>query len=326
MDLWKPSFWYERNFPMVSEIEVDNRIFVLGLDNLYRTAMKEYESQTLLPSARVVAQRLRVQRADVPIEGYYHETDQLTEYFQLMRSLQEVGEDRESEVKNLQEFQMIWDLTNSPLYGRPQRMGHLLPAGRDPLSQALLDTRPTWNVERLAQAAYEASIQYDDISLVGLAARTQDAVILAAVRESAVLYAEVMSFGIHVEPEFSFKWCVDDELAAAANRFIETFNRFVPGALPEAEAGNAEKFYQGFKDNDVIGRCVRIGKGSGGSPFYHWAISTRNIPGNQVELEIDEFWSTNIWTTEKYRSYQNWSDGMKLFKESGVPEDEWRML
>ncbi len=326
MDIWKPSFWYERNYPTVSEIEVDNRIFVLGLDNLYRTAMKEYESQTLLPSARVVAQRLRVQRADVPVEGYYHETSQLTEYFQLMRGLQEVSQGRESEVKNLHEFQMIWDLTNSPLYGRPQRKGKLFPVGRDPLSQALSDTSPEWSVGRLVQASNKASIQYDDISLVGLAARTQDAVILAAVRESAVLYAELITLGIHVEPEFSFKWCVDDELAIAANRFIETFNRFVPGALPEAEAGNAEKFYKGFKDNDVIGRCVRIGKSPVGPPYYHWAIVARHVPGNQVELEIDEFWSTNIWTTEKYRSYQNWPDGMKLFKEFGVPEDEWRML
>ena len=66
MDLWKPSYWYERQYLGVAVIEVDNRIFLLGLDNLYRNAMKGYESRTLLACARVVAQQLQVQPADDP--------------------------------------------------------------------------------------------------------------------------------------------------------------------------------------------------------------------------------------------------------------------
>lgn len=64
---------------------VDNRVFLLGLDQLYRERMKRHESTELLTCARAVAVKLNVPPADVPIEGYYTETKDLTEYFRLTR-------------------------------------------------------------------------------------------------------------------------------------------------------------------------------------------------------------------------------------------------
>lgn len=49
---------------------VDNRTFLLGLDYLYRNAMKRHECGELLRCARHVAAALRVAPAAVPVEGY----------------------------------------------------------------------------------------------------------------------------------------------------------------------------------------------------------------------------------------------------------------
>ena len=67
---------------------VDNRVFLLGLDELYRDAVKPHERGELLDCAREVADVLHVESEDIPIEGYYSEHPQLTEYFKLMRALQ----------------------------------------------------------------------------------------------------------------------------------------------------------------------------------------------------------------------------------------------
>jgi len=321
MNIWKPEHLVAMQSARV--MVVDDRVFMLGLDELYRNAMKSFEVQTLLPCARAVAKKLRMRPADVPVEGYYYETPKLKEYFRLMRGLQEVDEDRETKVGASREFQLLWEVTSSPLYGRPKRKGKLLPVGRDPLSQALRDTRPDWSLERLVKAAYEVALERDDYSLVGLAARLQDAVVLTAVRESVVLYAEVATLGVHMEPEFEYQWRVDGALADAANRFIETFNRFVPGALPMAEAANAEEYFKAYTDNEIIGRCVRIGRTPDGTRHYHWAIAVERFPPEGFELSVDEFWDKELWTTKQYREAQRDPGRMKFFHTDGVPDKLW---
>lgn len=85
-----------------------------------------------------VAARLNVAPAAVPIEGYYTETKELTEYFRLTRGLQSVGEEAAPHVAGLPEFQRLLSVVSSPLYGRPvqEKERRLLPAGRDPLPQS----------------------------------------------------------------------------------------------------------------------------------------------------------------------------------------------
>lgn len=185
---------------MPNERVVDNRVFMLGLDELYRKAMKRHERGELLPCARRVAQVLQVPPADVPVEGYYAEDPELSEYFRLSRTLQQTGEEHVSAVARLPEFQRLLSVASSPLYGRPQHTGKLLPTGDDALSQALEDTRPEWTVARLTDAAHARAVEMNDISLVGLAARTRDAVVLTAVRESVVLYAKVLRLGAEMSP------------------------------------------------------------------------------------------------------------------------------
>jgi hypothetical protein len=278
---------------------VNNRVFLLGLDMLYREAMKSHERGELLVAAGRVAAALHVTPANVPIEGYYSEDQALTEYFLLIRALQEVGENRTDEVVTLPEFQRLLKVTSAPLFGRPQRAGKLFPVGRDALSQALLDTRPEWTVERLTAAAYALAREFDDISLVGLAARVRDPVVLAAVRESVVLYAEVASlFLAPSRPQYV--WRVDADLAEQARRFIAIFNALFDNELPPPDPSQAECFWHAFMDNKIFGRCVRLGFDDTVSPIrhYHWGICITAAG----ELAMQEFWHPEVWTTARYRS------------------------
>ncbi len=285
----------------VERCVVDNRVFLLGLDEFYRHAMKRYERAELLTCARRVAAALHIAPANVPIEGYYAEDEKLTEYFRLVRALQGADESRTPEVGLLLEFQRLREVTSSPLYGRPVQQGKLLPAGRDALSQALLDTRPNWTMQRLTAAAFAAAQETDDISLVGLAARLRDQVVLAALRESVVLYAEVVLGARMVPPpRREFVWQVDHDLAVQARRFIDAFNSLFGEELPAPDPSQAEQYWYAYKRNVIAGRCVRLGYDDTVSPIrhYHWAICR----GANGEFAVQEFWKSEVWTTTRYRS------------------------
>src|SRR5215831_10740273 len=139
-------------YSVINECKVvDNRVFLLGLDKLYRDAMRQHEHGELLTCARRVAKVLRVSPADVPVEGYYAEEDALTEYFLLMRALKSVRKEAKSSVDTCSEFRRLVAVASSPIFGVPQHED-LLPIGRDPLSRALLESRP-WTLGGLTAAA-----------------------------------------------------------------------------------------------------------------------------------------------------------------------------
>jgi hypothetical protein len=279
---------------------VDNQTFLLGLDNLYREAIKPHERGELLQCARQVATMLQVAPADVPVEGYYAEDQQLTEYFCLMRALQDVDDERRTEVDSLPEFQRLCDVTSAPLYGKPKLNNKLLPAGMDALSQAL-DATPVseWNVQHLTEIAYRIAKETDDYSLVGLAAHIKNATVLSALRESVALYAMVAAAGIPAsQPKYI--WMVDKELAEQARRFIHTFNKLFGDKLPQPEPAQVEIYWWACEFNQISGRCVRIGYNDAVSPTlqYHWAICLKE----DGAFHVQEFWHSEVWTTERYRS------------------------
>lgn len=275
---------------------VDNRVLLLGLDELYRDAIKLHERGELLEAAREVAARLDVQPAAVPVEGYYYEDERLTEYFLVMRALGAVEAGRIVEVEALASYRRLAEVTSAPLYGEPQWDGKLLPAGRDALGRALDELWPSWNVAALTEAARSAALAHDDISLVGLAARAGDPVVLAALRESVVLYAEVPVGAAARPPKYVYVWDVDPDLTAAAERFIDTFNTLFDADLPAAEPDHARQYWSARQRNRIIGRCARLGRDDAAPPnHYHWAVGRSGAV-------VDEFWDTDVWTTQRYRS------------------------
>lgn len=276
---------------------LDNRSFLLGLDELYRYAMATHESKELLPCARRVAEALGVAPSSTPIEGYYTDDVLLAEYFRLMRALQEVPKHRRPEVSALPEFERLYEVLSAPLFGVPQSDKTLLPTGRDPLSAAMLKTVPHWTVPTLLDETFAVTQATDDCSLVGLAGLARDPVVLTALRESVVLYAELMATGL--PPSREVVWQVDPALAARANRFIAAFNTLFDEDLPQAHPAKALIYWYAFEGASILGRCVRLGQDESNPPqFYHWAI----YRGPEAQLAVHEFWSPEIWTTDRYRA------------------------
>jgi hypothetical protein len=205
---------------------------------------------------------------------------------------------RESEVQSLTEFQRLLAVTSSPIFG-PSKREFLLPRGHDPLTEAL-DTTPEWAVAHLTTKAAQIARETDDYSLVGLAARVEDPVVLTALRESVVLYEEAVTLCARAVTWPKYVWRVDDELSAAAQRFVDTFNALFGRELPPPRAEYAHAFAGGFDESHIVGRCVRLGQTDEQSPrYYHWAITTGSM---HRQLAVVEFWASDMWTTERYRS------------------------
>ena len=286
----------------IIECVVDDRAFLLGLDELYRDAMKKHERGELLACARRVATALGIQPADVAVEGYYAEDADLTTYFRLLRALQAVPLSRASEIEGLPDFHRLLAVTSSPIFGPPSREG-LLPKGKDPLSAALdaATSVNEWTVPLLTAAAATIAQDTDDCSFVGLACHADDAVVLAALRESVVLYA--MDVDLAGEPWPQFQWRVDPDLCTRAQRFVDTFNGLFGRELPPPASKYAHAFASGVNESRIIGRCVRLGQTDDLQPkYYHWAVA--KPPDGP--LMVDEFWASGIWTTERYRRSHPW--------------------
>src|SRR6267154_4144391 len=141
---------------------VDNRVFLLGLDELYREAMKEHEVRELLRCATRTAEVLRIAPGHVPIEGYYGESAELTAYFRLLRALQHQPKSRSTEVSRLEEYQRLVAVSSSPIFGRAADETSLLPVGRDPLSEAMQTEQ--WSLATLVPGAQHAARDTDDFS------------------------------------------------------------------------------------------------------------------------------------------------------------------
>lgn len=286
--------------PKVDVHVIDNRVFLLGLDKLYRKAMKSKERGELLSCARRVASAIHVTPANEPVEGYYAEDAQLTEYFLLMRALQSTRKADGISVESLDEFRRLKQVVSSPLFGVPEDSDKLLPRSEDSLTKALSDLYPHWSIAGIVDAAHARSSHADDISLVGLAALARDALVLAAVRESVVLHAAVFFGSALSPPEPQFIWEVDEELTARGKRFVDAFNGLFGALLPIPGPSGAEEYWHACVNNVIVGRCVRIGADDSAQPVrhYHWGI--RRDPSGKPAVE--DFWKDEIWTTTRYRA------------------------
>jgi hypothetical protein len=277
----------------IQRAEVDNRVFLLGFDALYRRNMKRHERRELLACARAVAKALQVSESDQIVESYYADDRELAEYFLLLRALQKEPASRRAKVASLCEFECLEEVVSSPLFGIVQSKDALLPTGVDPLYGALWTT-PEWTVPHLLERAYGNASRTDDYSITALAALSRDPVTMASVRESVALYSRPLVTGTPRFPRRELSWTVDEEIAARATRFVATFNSLFGDDLPVPCAENADVFWDACDEDRVVGRCVALAE-MPGNGFYHWAVRRE-----QGKLVVDDFWSGEAWTTDTY--------------------------
>ncbi len=279
---------------------VDNRVFLLGLDALYRAALKPHERGELLEAAQWVAHDLGVGPADVPVEGYYAKDPQLAEYFGLVRALQGVPEDRRCDIGHNDAYLRLKAVCESPIFGKPAQCGYVLERGRDPLYHAL-EAASEFDVVALTHEAHDIASHSDCFSLGGLAALAKDSVVLASLRESVTLYTLPAFLGVPDNlRRVRFAWTVDDELAQRARRFVASFNQLFGESIPVPEERNARFYWEACDLESVVGRCARLAVNDSRQRdrFYHWAVD-----GSAAEpLTISDFWAPDVWTTYRYRA------------------------
>lgn len=284
---------------------VTNRVFLLGLDELYRQAMKRHESAELLQCAEEVASVLSIVPGNGPVEGYYSESPELTRYFQLVRTLQTVPQERKVEVSGVKSFQRLQQVTQSPIFGTPAKQPYLLPASKDALSIAMKQTFPAWTIANLTAETFHIAIDSDDYSLVAIAALSKDPVVLAACRESVVLYAFAVAGSAYISEEPEYLWQVDPLIEQRATKFVRIFNQLFNESLPEPTSKHAREYFVACREWKLVGRCVRIGFDDSSKPIrhYHWAIKR----GTDQPLMVEEFWDNELWTTQRYQTKLNGS-------------------
>ena len=291
---------------------VDNRVFLIGLDELYRQAIKQHEREELLKCAEQIASDLSLAPANVPVEGYYTEDESLTRYFLLVRALQNQSEERAAEISDPGAYNRLRQVTESPIYGVPSNNGQLLGGSRDALFYALEHAWPDWSVPTLTTLAYESASKSDRFYLVDLAALARDAVVLAGLRESVVLYSD-LCFGTAAPPRPKYEWKVDREIKNRAGLFVKEFNRLFGEKLPRPCKANAAKYWEASDIYSLTGRCVRIGVDDSELPVrhYHWAID-RNEFG---QMEVKDFWDSELWTTQRYRDSRGYQSFMDVVRQ-----------
>lgn len=279
---------------------VNDRALVLGLDYLYRESMKLFETNNLLPKSRELLNELSLTASNVPIESYYNESDELKEYFLTMRTLQGCPIERTQEVEHLEAYQLLSKVTSSAIFGSASSGLTLLSRRFDSLYFALKGIPvDTWSIDTITAKAHSISTESDDISLVGIAAFINDPVVLTALKESVALYSEVLAGCAMVKTKIVYEWHVDAALQNKVNRFIKTFNELSSSNIKEACSENTSYFYNAFKDNDIVGRCVYIGYDDSKDPTekYHWAVKYET-----GKIIAEDFWSDELWTTERYKN------------------------
>lgn len=64
-------------------------------------------------------------------------------------------------------------------------------------------------------------------------------------------------FGIAQTPKYA--WEVDNVLLELASQFIDTFNALFDEELARPEPEEAPLYWEAYKHNEILGRCVRLG-------------------------------------------------------------------
>lgn len=284
---------------------IDNRVFLLGLDELYREAIKPHERGNLLQCAELVAADLALTPTDDPVEGYYTEDPSLETYFRLVRAIQGQDKMRASEIFHHEAFDRLKTVSESPIFGVPfeaEGEERLLRRARNALHVALQEVGINLSVENITNAAYESASRSDDFALASIAALARDSVVLAALGESIVLYANLEDvFSLEEEvPIVQYEWLVDSVVEARARLFVNEFNRLFDESLPEPCATNAAVYWNACDIDAIAGRCVALGKDRSQKPpiYYHWAVERCE----NGRFEVFDFWDSDLWTTARFRA------------------------
>jgi hypothetical protein len=291
---------------------IDDCRFVIALTEFFRDRFRIYETDTLLPLARDVAKRLGIRPLDVPVEGYYAETEELSEYFRLVRGFQQEKIERCSVPQSLRELRAVF---LSGFMGRvcSEDNQSLLPRLSNALNAAL-ERVSRWNVVTVTRSSKESVLREDE-DLIAVAAATGHPVPLCNARETMVLATALIS-----EQEDDYPktiWRVSSQVESLGAAFVRKLAAVTDIRLPEPQAAFASVYASRLQSLSLDGRCVCLGfQYSTERGFYHWYIDE-----STEQSSVIDFWSTSIWTTSDLAQLP-WDKRPQSGTRIGAPVEE----
>ncbi len=311
------------------KLVIDDIQYFRALESEVRDGMKSFEI-SLLPVAEQAVKDSGFSVGTYPVEGYYHEKPELTQYFNCIRTLQ--GNYTTTITPAIQHLHNVY---THPIFGLKQGMRtainqtdvyypQLNPVTISPVvdpvtvaTQRLAPPHklPDWTTESIIQEAEKIP---KGICLVGLALLVDelhkekgkyDPVATCAARETTVLSAMKWINITSVGPETKIDWRVSPKVEAYGKEVVNGYNDLITeySMMVKRSQGSksAQRIVRQMTPKNVesvlkhapdMRRCVnlcaddRVG-------FYHWAIQEKN-----GRYHVVDFYAPQIVTTKEYQN------------------------
>ena len=273
------------------------------IDNKLRETMMEFEQKKLLPKARKLLKDSGIDELIelelFPIEGYYYKTKKLSNYFNIIRNLQEYEPifDRIENTKELKELQII---TGNKLFGsiKSERYDNSpLPRMKDIMTLCMEDKKlfpeykhHPWNIKKIMNNLL--AFYTGNPNIVELATLINKPECLVAGCETDILYREDVMISGCASPFLlpEIVWNVDKEVQNMGINIINRLNELTNNNIP-----TPTEYNNGYYDNLAeTPRIARLGYQKNTEEHYYWILERNR--------DVRDLYTKDIITTESYKN------------------------
>ena len=283
------------------QIKITDTKYFVKLDDMVRTQMMRYETETVLPVARRIFSSLppdvQKLKSDFPVEGYYYKTDALRELFILVRNFQQNKDVYKHIDASSEDIAFLKRLYENDLFGEKARRKYPWPDAPvqrrwDILTIVMSDpvfddgTPRPWTIDNvLAMLRRERT---GHANLVELAAQVGDPVLLTAAAETNALgrmFAWVTgSMGSSPSEFIEYQWLVSKEVQELGDRIINAYNTlFGEERILHLSSNNMQHQY--WPELDVP-RVAHLGLVLLTGENYFWIVDYDGTVSDRYSIEM----------------------------------------
>lgn len=292
------------------DIDITNEDFFFMIENQIRDWMKVEEEKIYLPIARELLKKSGISLHDLelyPVEGYYHESEGLREYFKLLRNFQH-NEKVYEKLKPCEELTKLQNLCHNDIWGiEDERERSKSPLRRryDIVTLTMeskkifpdQDENPwPWTIERIMNGL---SSYFDNrTNLVELAYLINNPKLICCAAETNCMYRMFAcisgSYSMGPVAKEIYHWKVDKDVEEMGARLIAEYNKLLSEdrVLVVPSLDNHIRLEKSPK----LPRVSMLGYVLKTNQYYHWILDE--------DYKLIDKYSQEIITTESYTKKQ----------------------
>ncbi|MFH1637511.1 MAG: hypothetical protein ABIB71_03745 [Candidatus Woesearchaeota archaeon] len=299
---------------------IENFDYFQAVDATVRRYMKAFETE-MLPVAEQALKDAGFPLGNYPVEGYYPETKELTQYFLHVRTLQDKYTTTVTGA-----IQKLHDIYTHPVFGLKQGKPNAINPTDvyfpeedlvtispvvDPVTVASKKIMPNWTIdgimenvekENLGEGLVGFAYMVDELAK-GERAHFNPVATTMACETTVLSRMKMVVRGLRKRPQVD--WRVTPEVEGAGKGVIESYSdlmgrhssllREVPQVTPDNICGLLDNLPSVFRIVNLNSNLLRD------DGHYHWAIDSSEEDGKQKGLVVKEIWSDKVITTEEYQ-------------------------